>query len=47
MHISGIENDILNQAKQNEKKNNNIEIFDVPGQMSEIHQTGVVLDIKC
>ena len=32
MHISGIENDILNQAKQNEIQNNNIEIFEVPGQ---------------
>ena len=32
MHISGIENDILNQAKQNEIQNKNIEIFEVPGQ---------------
>jgi hypothetical protein len=42
MHISGIENDILNQAKQNEIKNNNIEIFDVPGQMSVSNTTHVI-----
>ena len=46
MHISGIENDILNQAKQNEIKNNNIEIFDVPGQTEKPRCQTLILALR-